>query len=990
VRGKRELLVDRDPASVGSWCSEHAAPGTVFVVPSAAARRLALRRTVDRAGVTLGLTFCTRSRFLPLLESRAGLASPRTLSGAIERLLVSEAAKEARVPLFDDAAQDTPSGAIRAFSNLIRALRSNRVSPEQFADAGGDARAAEAYRRFELRRIELNLLDDADRVDRIIRAGLPTLSLVLEDPSFPSAIAWKLSSAAIRASSSCHIGVPDLSIDGSAPLWTTKLSEFGFAIRRGESALSEPAMRATGGVGKQDEMELVAREMLALLRSGATVLDSQSQPRPIRPNDLLGVAPNADYLALLHETCSRLGIPVGSPRRRDASDVPIVRSLLETFRLLSRADDDTNERGLALLASPYFGLSLDACDRVSRSLALEGLGSLRSWSRVAGKAGFDKFATLSQSVAQLSAKLEGEHSPNDLASTLTSLGLDFGFLSAGRRFHLAAGRDDALRLDQQGWDALTSSMSELNEALDKCGVNRIGAQFWLSELVEVVRGSSVRVDAKALDGVHLTIAGAGLPSTPHVFAIGWREGVFPRRVREDPLMPDRVKKALNASGAMLPLAADRTTQEYERRERIRRAARESLTISWPSTGDEGDLLLPSFYMTDLGITGAPVRSVGDTTWPLRLAASRSERFAHATLVAKHWPATRENSELDAVRGALMAMTDKERPTYDGTMSAIQRLLLPPDILAVSNPLAASMSASQVRMVVHCLYEHFGKQRLKLEALTPPQVDMRLLGTIAHGVLSDLGREGFDPTAIAGALARWWDSKIPASMRGDARVLFEREMLLANLDALVGKERAHLAASGTMARYFELSFGLEDEGRDPSSSKEGLEIRLPDGGSLATSVIRGSIDRVDTVEREGKLYGVAIDYKSGKGEHYNTDMNEMADFQLPIYCEVLPRFQVEPVGAVFLGISSGERFGVVREDFADAFLPAEASKGVRRLSPEEFNGYMRERQQALRAAIARLARGDLTVKPRKDDCGYCDLRPVCRVGTFGVGAAHEHE
>jgi hypothetical protein len=29
-----------------------------------------------------------------------------------------------------------------------------------------------------------------------------------------------------------------------------------------------------------------------------------------------------------------------------------------------------------------------------------------------------------------------------------------------------------------------------------------------------------------------------------------------------------------------------------------------------------------------------------------------------------------------------------------------------------------------------------------------------------------------------------------------------------------------------------------------------------------------------------------------------------------------------------------------------------------------------------------------VRPRKDDCAFCELRPVCRVGTFGGGSGDE--
>jgi hypothetical protein len=50
--------------------------------------------------------------------------------------------------------------------------------------------------------------------------------------------------------------------------------------------------------------------------------------------------------------------------------------------------------------------------------------------------------------------------------------------------------------------------------------------------------------------------------------------------------------------------------------------------------------------------------------------------------------------------------------------------------------------------------------------------------------------------------------------------------------------------------------------------------------------------------------------------------------------------------------------------------------------------MAHRQRALRAEIAHVARGELVTRPRNDDCGFCDLRPVCRIGTFGVGGAPE--
>jgi ATP-dependent helicase/DNAse subunit B len=386
----------------------------------------------------------------------------------------------------------------------------------------------------------------------------------------------------------------------------------------------------------------------------------------------------------------------------------------------------------------------------------------------------------------------------------------------------------------------------------------------------------------------------------------------------------------------------------------------------------------------MGVTDRVARSVGDTTWPLPLAATRGERLARATLVARHRAADTGQSELDAVRGALSSLSSGERRAYEGLMHAGQVIQLPTEIVAAAGPLAGSMSASQARMLVHCLYEHFGKRRLQLGVLGAPQVDLLEIGKIAHGVLADVGRAGFDPASLDELFARWWTSKVPDELRDDAHVAFERGILHASLTDLVARERTHLDTSGSRAEFFELSFGTNDEGRDASSLPDGLSIPLPAGTPISHSTLRGSIDRVDVVERGGKRYGVAIDYKSGKGERYGTLMDEMADFQLPIYCEVLPLFGVEAVGAVYLGIGSGERYGVIRSDFAAEFLPADAGRGVQVLAPHDFQEFMLERQLALRNEIARLARGQLRTKPRNDDCGYCDLRPVCRIGTFGVG------
>jgi ATP-dependent helicase/DNAse subunit B len=441
---------------------------------------------------------------------------------------------------------------------------------------------------------------------------------------------------------------------------------------------------------------------------------------------------------------------------------------------------------------------------------------------------------------------------------------------------------------------------------------------------------------------------------------------------------------------MLRLSTDSASMELERRDRVRLAARESLTISWPATAEDGSAQLPSFYLDDLKIEPKDrvARTVGDTTWRLGLAASRGERMTRATILAQHRTSASVGAELDAVRNALSSISAAENRAYDGLLHAGQVIQLPPEILAECTPMAGIMSASQAKTLTACLYQHFGTKRLRLYPLAAPPLNQLVLGTIGHAVLDDLGRVDFDPTQLDACLEARWTQFAPKETQGTAEAAFNREMMHRNLSLLVERERAHLASSGSRAVYFELAFGELERDRDPASRAEGLTIALPAGTALAQSTLRGSIDRVDIVERDGKRYGVAIDYKSGRGQSNGDDMTDMADFQLPIYCEVLPQFDIEPVGAVYLGIANQERYGVMRRDFASHFLPGGEEKGVKLLEPAEFAAYMRARQEALRTEIARVARGELVVKHRNDDCKFCDLRPVCRIGTFGAGGVIE--
>ncbi len=82
----------------------------------------------------------------------------------------------------------------------------------------------------------------------------------------------------------------------------------------------------------------------------------------------------------------------------------------------------------------------------------------------------------------------------------------------------------------------------------------------------------------------------------------------------------------------------------------------------------------------------------------------------------------------------------------------------------------------------------------------------------------------------------------------------------------------LKVSDFVPSDFELSIGNEAE-------VESYTLDLPDGGTLA---VRGSVDRVDLCEKDGKTYVRVVDYKSGGKEFELSDILYGLNLQMLLY------------------------------------------------------------------------------------------------------------
>ena len=149
-----------------------------------------------------------------------------------------------------------------------------------------------------------------------------------------------------------------------------------------------------------------------------------------------------------------------------------------------------------------------------------------------------------------------------------------------------------------------------------------------------------------------------------------------------------------------------------------------------------------------------------------------------------------------------------------------------------------------------------------------------------------------------------------------------------------------------------------------------------------------MDRVDVMEIEGRRYGVIIDYKTGPtSTHYADEMMKGHDLQLRLYLMVLQRFWgIEPVGALYLGFGDGERRGAMRTRFAEHFIGA-GGKGVEALDENAWRAFVDETPALIAPIVDRLVRLDITPRPRDRNCGFCDLKPICRYEPWALEELH---
>jgi len=474
-----------------------------------------------------------------------------------------------------------------------------------------------------------------------------------------------------------------------------------------------------------------------------------------------------------------------------------------------------------------------------------------------------------------------------------------------------------------------------------------------------------------------------------VFVAGLAERMFPQKPREDPMLLDEEMR--------VPLGAGLAVQES--RGRLERlllrlaigAPRERLWLSYPRIEiAESRPRVPSFYALDVmrAITGriprheelqesAVLEGGAMLAWPSPVEPHRAIDDLEHDLAVLRVLLLAENPS--AVRGQahyLLRLNEALKRSVTGRWSRARASWTPFDgitrVTGMTSPLLASQrmsarpySLSALQKFATCPYQFLLSAIHRLEPAQEPEplqkLDPLTRGALFHKVQAEFFRalhdEGHLPVTVASlneALTRL--DQIVAETAAEYY-----EQLAPAIDRVWRDEIADIArdlrvwarrlpnAQDWIPEYFEFSFGLSDEGRDPRSVPDPVLI---DGRFL----LRGSVDLIER-RRDGRALRVT-DHKTGKNRTtWKTVIGGGAILQPVLY-------SVAVTQALEMPVTSGRLFYCTAPGgFTDHEIPLNDSNRDAGI-------------EAMEIVDRAIELGFLPVAPDSRACAWCDFRVVC--------------
>lgn len=543
----------------------------------------------------------------------------------------------------------------------------------------------------------------------------------------------------------------------------------------------------------------------------------------------------------------------------------------------------------------------------------------------------------------------------------------------------AAARDEGGDEDDQGEDDYARLIDAIRDALAGLeGIERVGARYDAGRLLRAARSGLEKArlrPRRAFQGVLIGNASGAMRTIRFdaVFAPGLAERSFPAAPRQDPLLPDGARGALNrALGAeALRLGQTRTTQDRLVFALLEQSARKQLTLSYSRRAAAvGGPSHPSVLL--LGALGEMFdeESLNRSERFRRLPAAVSEvaprpgsGLGEESGAEPDWAAARRAVDESDLRLALLSAPGVDSPQLLRAIGGLQAeradiarwgrndgfgafdgIVQPPGARWDPFDGDRTLSATALERYAACPYRFFLANVLGVRAVNEPE---------ESGELSALDRGSLIHEILEAWVKRWLERTGPgwaeyaqdaAALRQIADERLEKAQKARQLGGpgIADGLRQQVLDDLEQARQVEADRAAADPAWEPRAVEHEFDKVELNTGDGRTILVKGRIDRIDAAAGGRRR---AIDYKTGRHRRDAAEAFRSGYLmQLPLYLEALAQVDggalEESSAELFYATGKGnfEREELSGADFArrggtDAPLPADELANVLRVITE---------------------------------------------------------
>lgn len=398
----------------------------------------------------------------------------------------------------------------------------------------------------------------------------------------------------------------------------------------------------------------------------------------------------------------------------------------------------------------------------------------------------------------------------------------------------------------------------------------------------IISNEEIGVLPQGLDEVLVGNAERTRVSSPKiVFVVGANEGVFPATPRSSGIFSDRERNVLLSGGLTLNAPViDRILEERFIAYHTLCSASEKVYVSYPARSVSEELF-PSEIISEIKSV-FPGCTVTD--------AEKTDVYGYVFSEATAFDAVAETWKSDDEKTNALKKYFSEKEEYSGKTAALEKYLSREKISIKDSSVAKKLfgekmflSASRIETYYKCPFEYFCKFGLRAKPEEKAEINPRQRGTVVHHCLEMLIKKyGLDALKkmkkeelqkiISELLAEYAET----SMGGTEGKSMRFDFLFSRFEKTVYELILQIIEEFSVSDFVPCGFELKIDKDSPDVPL--YEIELESGKIF----VRGSVDRVDIMEKNGEKYIRVVDYKTGGKDFKLYEVLEGINMQMLIY------------------------------------------------------------------------------------------------------------